>query len=106
MKKVLLALMALLMTLSLFACGEEKIEKLAASMDEAFGTNAPINPKNIVDTSKFKVSTPEVTVSVSADNRGLVSTEIINGVKYILIRAEGGVLINGVAVATETDSKE
>ena len=88
-------------------CGvaDEKIEKISASLDESFGVGASINPKNIVDVSKFKVSTPEVTVNVAADSRNLVSTEIINGVKYILIRAEGGVLINGVAVSDTGDEE-
>ena len=79
----------------------EKIEKLASAMDESFGTNASLNPKNIVDISKFKVSTPEVTVSVSPEHRDLVSTQVINNVKYVMIRVTGCVEVNGINVKTD-----
>ncbi|MBQ8381383.1 MAG: DUF4317 domain-containing protein [Clostridia bacterium] len=82
-------------------CGvdSEKLEKITSSMDESFGVNAPLSPKNIVDLKKFNVSTPEVTVKVPAEHRDLVSTQIIDGVKYIMIRADGGVLVNGIAIS-------
>lgn len=80
---------------------EEKIEKLAASLDESFGENAPLSPSNIVELKKFEVATPDVTIKVSPDRQDLVSTQIIDGVKYIMIRAEGGVILNGIAISEE-----
>ena len=42
--------------------------------------------------------TPEVKISVSAEHSDLVETRVIDGVRYILIRADHEVQINGVNV--------
>ena len=39
-----------------------------------------------------------MTIRVSPDRGDLVETRIINGARYILIRAEEGVEVNGVQV--------
>ena len=81
-------------------CGisEEKVNKIGETMDENFGVNAELSPKNIVSVNKFEVNTPDVTIKVNPEKRELVTTQIINGVKYIMIRAEEGVLVNGINV--------
>ena len=40
----------------------------------------------------------DVTIKVDPDRTDLVQTRIINGVKYILVRVEEGVEVNGVPV--------
>lgn len=82
-------------------CGlsEERVKAFDEKFDESFGQHADLNPKNLVDTNKFHVVTPDVKIQVAADRRDLVETRVLGGVKYILIRAdEGGVEVNGVPV--------
>lgn len=77
---------------------EEKIKAFDQSFDETFGELADLSPKNLVDTNKFHLNTPDVKIQVAPEKRDLVETRILGGVKYILIRAEEGVEVNGVSV--------
>jgi len=81
-------------------CGlsEERIKAFGEQFDETFGQHADLNPKNLVDTNKFHVITPDVKIQIAPDKRDLVETRVLGGVKYILIRAEEGVEVNGVPV--------
>lgn len=80
---------------------KEKLEKLSESLDESFGKNAELSPKNIVATNKFEVEMPEVSVKVSPEHRNIISTEVINGVKYVMIKVTGPVSVNGVNINIE-----
>ena len=51
-----------------------------------------------MDIKKFEVATPYVTIKVDPERSDLISTEIINGSKYILIRANDGIEVNGVNI--------
>ena len=42
--------------------------------------------------------TPDVTVKVNPERGDLVETRVIDGVRYILIRAEEGVQVNGIDI--------
>ncbi len=77
---------------------QEKVEEFGNKFDEQFGKNAEIAPKSIVDVNKFHLETADVTIKVNPERKDLVSTQIINGVKYIMIRAEGGVELNGIDI--------
>jgi hypothetical protein len=68
------------------------------SFDKGFGADAQLSPRNIVDTKQLEVRTPDVTIKVSPERSDLVKTRIINGIKYILIRADEGVEVNGVNI--------
>ena len=85
-------------------CGvaEEKLEKLDTALDESFGKNAEISPKNIISPRKFELATPDVKIKVDPEHRDLVSTQVINNVKYVMIRVEGEVEVNGIAINIET----
>ena len=76
----------------------EKVEKFGEKFESQFGKNAQIAPKSIIDVKKFKLETPDVSIKVNPERTDLVSTQIINGVKYILIRASEGVEVNGFNV--------
>ena len=65
--------------------------------DEEFGPDTNLSPKNIVD-AKLEVRTPDVLIQVNPEQGDLVDTRVIDGRKYILIRAEEGVEVNGVPV--------
>ena len=47
---------------------------------------------------QFEVRTPDVVVRVNPEHANLIETRIIDGVKYILIKAEEGVTVNGMSV--------
>ncbi len=81
-------------------CGvsEDKIEAFEEKFDERFGEDAAIPPSNISTQRKITLTTLEVTVRVVADSADMIETRIIDGTKYILIRAGSGVEVNGVEV--------
>ena len=81
-------------------CGvdEEKVESFGQRFTSNFGEDAELPPKSIVNVNKFEVATPNVTIKVDPEHTDLVSTQIINGVKYILIRANDGVEVNGMNI--------
>ena len=84
----------------LTSCGisEEHVAKFSVDYDEAFGFEADLHPKNIIDNRRFEVKTPDVSIKVAPDRTDLIETRIIGGVKYILISAEENVEVNGVSI--------
>lgn len=77
---------------------EEKIEAFQQKCIESFGPGASLNPLNIVDTKKFQLTMPQIKISVVPESSYLIETKVINGRKYLLIPADEGVEVNGVAV--------
>ena len=81
-------------------CGieEEKLEEFDKLYDEQFGEKTEVAPQNIVDVKKLEVKMPDVTIKVNPKRRDLVYTQIINGAKYILIKADENVSVNGIDI--------
>lgn len=90
----------------LTSCGvsEEHISKFSVDYDEAFGFEADLHPKNIIDNKKFEIHTPDVVIKVDPARSDLIETRVIGGVKYIMICADEDVEVNGVSI--HIDSKE
>ena len=84
----------------LTACGvpEERVAAFGAQFDEAFGAGAVLCPDAVVDTGKFELKTPDVTIRVNPERTDLIETRVLDGVKYILVRAGDGVEVNGIGV--------
>ena len=84
-------------------CGveEKAIESVGEKMDESYGKNAELSPKNIVTTSRLEVILPDIKISVKKGKEDMISTQVINGKKYVLIDATEGVEVNGVPVKIE-----
>lgn len=84
----------------LASCGvaESRLETFAEKYDDTFGKDAVISPQNMIDHKKFEVKTSDVTVQVNPERLDLVETKVIEGTKYIIIRAEGDVSVNGVNI--------
>lgn len=82
------------------SCGvtQDRAQAFAQRFDEAFGPQARISPRNLVEAGKVEVRTPDVVVQVNPERGDLVRTEIIQGCKYILIRVDGEVAVNGVEI--------
>lgn len=77
---------------------DEKLDSFEEKFEEGFGKSAEVTPKNIVNTGKFELKTPDVTINVNPERRDLVSTRVIDGIKYITVRAAEGVTVNGVSI--------
>jgi len=77
---------------------QEQIARFSVSYDDAFGFEAELHPRNIIDSRHFEVKTPDVSIKVNPDRSDLLETRIIGGVKYILINAEENVEVNGVSI--------
>ena len=84
----------------LASCGvtEPHIAKFSVEYDEAFGFEAQLHPKNIIDNRHFEIHTPDVAIKVAPDRSDLIETRVIGGVKYILINADEDVEVNGVSI--------
>ena len=82
------------------SCGvdETRVTAFEEKYDTAFGTGTEIRPQNIVDTKQFELRTADVTIKVNPERSDLIKTQIINGTKYILIRADENVEVNGVNI--------
>ena len=84
----------------LTSCGvsDDHLAKFSVDYDEAFGFEAELHPKNIIDDKHFEVKTPDVSIKVAPDRTDLIETRVIGGVKYILICAQEDVEVNGVSI--------
>lgn len=79
------------------AVPEERVEKYSETYDSRFGPDAELSPGNLID-RKLALRTPDVTIQVNPERSDLIETRVINGARYILIRAEDGVEVNGVNI--------
>lgn len=84
----------------LTACGvdDDHVEAFSERFTEEFGKDKALSVKNLMETKKFEVATPDVTIKVNPDRSDLLETRIIDGEQYILIRADEGVEVNGVRI--------
>lgn len=84
----------------LASCGvdEERVAAFQQRYDEEFGETIDLSPQNIVDEKKFELRTPNVVIQVSPGCSDQVETRVIDGFKYILVRADEGVVVNGVNI--------
>ena len=92
----------------LAACGvsQEHLSKFSVDYDEAFGFEADLHPKNIIDDKHFEVKTPDVVIKVDPTRSDLVETRVIGGVKYIMICADEAVEVNGVNITIPDEITE
>ena len=82
-------------------CGvpEEKVEAFREQFSETFGEDAELPPTNLVEMKKFELHTPDVTIQVNPERPELVQTRTIDGIRYLLIRADDSVELNGVQIS-------
>ena len=92
----------------LSSCGisEEHLSKFSVDYDEAFGFEADLHPKNIIDAKHFEIKTPDVVIKVDPTRSDLIETRIIGGIKYIMICADEDVEVNGVSITIKEEEKE
>lgn len=81
-------------------CGvpAERVQSFEEKYREEFGEHAELFPKNLADSKQLLVKTNEVTVKVAPGCGELVETRVIDGARYLLIRCDGEVSVNGINV--------
>ena len=81
-------------------CGADEAvtERLEKEIDEGFGKNAELRPKNIVKSGAMEIKLPDIVLKVKPEAQSLVSTQVIGGKKYILIEATDAVEVNGIDI--------
>lgn len=77
---------------------EERIESFKDSFDKSFGEKARLNPQNLVETKRFELTNADISIKINPERSELVETRVIDGVKYILIRADEEIEVNGVPI--------
>lgn len=92
----------------LTGCGvsEASISKFSVQYDEAFGFEAELHPKNIIDSKHFEIHTPDIAIKIDPTRTDLVETRVIGGVKYIMINADEDVEVNGVSIHFHDDQEK
>ena len=79
--------------------GEERVKAFEERYDSVFGEDTALPPRNLLDTKHVEIKVPDdVVIRVNSERSDLVETRVINGVKYILIRADNAVEVNGVSI--------
>lgn len=91
----------------LTSCGvsETGVSTFSVQYDEAFGFEAELHPKNIIDSKHFQITTPDIAIKVDPTRADLVETRVIGGVKYILINADENVEVNGVSIHFQNEKE-
>ena len=75
-----------------------RVDAFAEAYGEQLGEGTDLSPVNIVEPKKFELRMPDVSIHVTPERADLIQTRIIDGKKYLLIRADEGVEVNGVNV--------
>ncbi len=77
---------------------EHHVSKFGLDFETAFGLDAQLHPRNIIDSRRIEIKTPDVSIKVATDRGDLIQTRVIGGVKYILIQVDENVEVNGVRI--------
>lgn len=82
---------------------QDHVEAFEKKYDESFGTGIEIPTQNLIDLKQFELRTSDVVVKTHPDKSDLITTRVIDGVKYVLIRADAGIEFNGMNVKIPKD---
>ena len=87
-------------------CGvsDEKITEFEQSCDEKYGVGADLSPRNLIEPKQLEVKTSDITIKAKPELGDLIETRVIDGVKYVLIRADEDITVNGVPIAVKADA--
>ena len=78
--------------------GQEKMAAFNVKYECAFGVDSAVPPQNLLPGNQLEYRTPDVVIKVAPDRQDLVETRTLGGVKYLLIKADDGVELNGIQV--------
>ena len=80
---------------------DEKIEGFRKGFNESFGEKTRLDPQNLVETKRLELKNADISIKINPERGELVKTQVIDGVKYILIRADEEIEVNGVPINIE-----
>lgn len=86
--------------LSLSGVDDEKLETFETSYDAAIGQHESLMASNVLNTKKFEIKTPDITVTVTPEYADLIETRVIDGKKCLVITVDDNVLVNGIPART------
>ena len=92
----------------LTSCGvsDQHMAKFSVDYDAAFGFEAELHPRNIIDDKRFEVKTSDVVIKVDPARSDLIETRVIDGVRYIMICADEDIEVNGVSIHVKSAEAE
>ncbi len=81
-------------------CGakEEEMTDFDEKFTSGFGETAVIPPQNIINPKQFELKNSYVTINIDPQYSFMVNTKVIDGVKYVMVRADEGVEVNGISI--------
>ena len=85
---------------------EEKVEVFNEACRREFGDQSILNPINVMESRKFEMKTPEVKITVDPEYTYLITTQEIDGSRYLLIPAGEGVTVNGIDISVGAGEEE
>ncbi|MBR3076427.1 MAG: DUF4317 domain-containing protein [Oscillospiraceae bacterium] len=77
---------------------EPRTAAFRVKYEAAFGADTALPPQNLLNTAQLEYKTPDVVIRVNPDRQDLVQVKEIGGVRCVVIAADEGIEINGVAV--------
>lgn len=80
----------------------EKLEEFDQYYDATAGEDTSLYINNVVNTRTFEVKTPDVVIKVNPERTDLIETKNINGRECLVIALDGGVMVNGINVHSNT----
>ena len=87
--------------LSISGAEKEQLDTFDRHFEETAGSNTAFLASNIMNTRKYEVKTPDVTIQVSPDRPDLVETRLIDGRPCLVIPITDQVQVNGITVRRE-----
>lgn len=84
---------------------EEHLKDFDERYDALVGENETIMASNIVNTRKFEIKTPDVTVNINPERTDLVETRVINGRRCLVIELNDSVEVNGIHIYPGSDEE-
>lgn len=84
----------------LTTCGanDEEMANFDEKFISGFGERTEIPPQNIIDPKEFELKNSYVSIKVDPQYSFMVDAKVVEGVKYIMIRADEGVEVNGISI--------
>ncbi len=70
--------------------------RFSTAYDESLGAETKLSPQNLLDLQQITLKAEQFTVRLSGENSRMLETRRMGGIHYILIRADDGVLANGI----------
>ena len=79
-------------------CGveEEKLQQFESAYERIVPEGTPLVAANLLNTRKFEVKTPNITVQVKPEFTHLLETKVIDGRNCLVIAIEDKVAVNGI----------